>query len=114
MGRSRPSVASTAEASCVTAATAILGTAAGGNTSPATEATNTSNEITAGRSWRIGLPVHIEISVTYSMKRRIPTVNVAVAITVPTIHRMSRVSRFAISVRTPAVPVFCSVRRSAI
>ena len=39
---------------------------------------------------------------TYSMKRRIPTVNVAVAITVPTIHRMNLVSRFAISVRTPA------------
>ena len=36
-----------------------------------------------------------------------PTVNVAVAMTVPTIQRMSRVSRFAI-------PVRCSVRSSAI
>ena len=41
------------------------------------------------------------------MTRRIPTVNVAVAMTVPTIHRTSRVSRFAISVRTPAIPVCC-------
>ena len=50
----------------------------------------------------------------YPMKRRMPKVNVAVATTVPTIHRMSRVSRFATSVRTPAIPVRCSVRRSAI
>ena len=31
----------------------------------------------------------------YPMKRRIPTVKVAVAMTVPTVHRMSLVSRFA-------------------
>ena len=33
---------------------------------------------------------------TYPMRRRIPTVNVAVAMTVPTIQRTSLVSRFAI------------------
>ena len=42
------------------------------------------------------------------MRRRIPTVNVAVAMTVPTIQRMSLVSRLAISVRTPAISVRCS------
>ena len=47
-------------------------------------------------------------------RRRIPTVKVAVAITVPTIHRMSLVSRFPISVRSSAIPVRCSVRSSAI
>ena len=41
----------------------------------------------------------------YPMTRRIATVNVAVAMTVPTLHRMSRVSRFA---RSP-----CGHRRSA-
>ena len=48
------------------------------------------------------------------MRRKIPMVNVAVAITVPTIHRMSLVSRFAISVRTSAICVRCSARNSAI
>ena len=42
--------------------------------------------------------------------RRIPKVNVAVAITVPTIHRMRRVSKFATSVRTPAISVRISSR----
>ena len=48
------------------------------------------------------------------MRRRIPTVNVAVAMTVPTIQRMSLVSKCAISARTPAISVRCSVRSSAI
>ena len=48
---------------------------------------------------------------TYPMRRRIPTVNVAVAMTVPTIQRTSLVSRFAIPVRCS---VRCSVRSSAI
>ena len=43
-------------------------------------------------------------------RRRIPTVSVAVANTVPTIQRMSRVSKAAISVRTSAI----SVRTSAV
>ena len=37
------------------------------------------------------------------INRRIPTVSAAVASTVPTIQRMSLVSRLAISVRTPAI-----------
>ena len=36
------------------------------------------------------------------MRRRIPTAHVAVALTAPTIHRMSLVSRSAISIRTHA------------
>ena len=48
------------------------------------------------------------------MKCGIPTVNVAVVITVPTIHRMSLVCRFAISVRTPAIRVQSRSSRFAI
>ena len=55
---------------------------------------------------RLAPPVNFEVF-TYPMRRRIPTVNVAVAMTVPTIQRTSLVSRFAI-------PVRCSVRSSAI
>ena len=47
-------------------------------------------------------------------RRRIPTVNVAVAMTVPTSQRISRVSRLAISVRTPAISVESRVSRFAI
>ena len=49
------------------------------------------------------------------MKRRIPTVNVAVAMTVPTIHRMSLDSRFAILPRKTLVEVrdLSSHRREA-
>ena len=50
----------------------------------------------------------------YPTRRRIPTVNVAVAMTVSTIQRMSLVSKCAISARTPAISVRCSVRSSAI
>ena len=50
-------------------------------------------------------PVNFEVF-TYPIRRRIPTVNVAVAMTVPTIQRTSLVSRFAI-------PVRCAARRSA-
>lgn len=48
------------------------------------------------------------------MRRRIPTVNVAVAMTVPTIQRMSLVSRFAISVRTSLICVDSRVSSAAI
>ena len=43
-----------------------------------------------------------------------PTVSVAVAIMVPTVQRISRVSRFEISVRTPAMSVDSRVSRLAI
>ena len=43
-----------------------------------------------------------------------PTVKVAVAMTVPTIPRISRVSRLASSVRTPAMSVDRRVSRFAI
>ncbi len=46
--------------------------------------------------------------------RRMPTVSAAVASTVPTIQRMSLVSRLAISVRTPAIWVESRVSRFAI
>ena len=50
---------------------------------------------------------------TYPMKRRIPTVNVPVAMTVPTIHQMSLVSRFAICVDRRLPRFAISVRTSA-
>ena len=75
----------------------------------------------AARPCRRPAPAALAWASAYPTRRRIATVSAPVASTVPTIQRMSRVSRLAISVRTSAISVRtaaisvrCSARDSAI
>ena len=65
-------------------------------TRTAAETTSADDGITAARRRPalLARPREREIARSYPMRRKIPTVNVAVAITVPTIHRTSLVPRF--------------------
>ena len=85
-----PSAASTADASCAAVTIVAPNPGAVDGVRTAAETTSAGSRITARGAWRIAVPCSLkkrpcqpEIARTYPMRRKIPTVNVAVAITGP-------------------------------